>query len=67
MVGEKYLSKNILKQAKVINDEENIQMPLLQKHRDDMERIPDVNQRQSQTAKVQQMRKEIHLQEEGQK
>ena len=46
-------------------DGKNIQMPLLPKHANNLERLPNLGQRQGQTEKVQEMRKEVHLQGEG--
>ena len=40
----------------VMTDENNIQMPLLSKHTNHLERLPKIGQRQGQTEKVQEMR-----------
>ena len=50
-----------------MNDERNIQMPLLPKHTNHLERVPGVGQRQGQAEKVQEVRQEIYSQGEGQK
>jgi hypothetical protein len=49
----------------VIPHGKNIQMPLLPKLANHLERIPGVGQRQGQTEKVQEMREKIYPQGEG--
>jgi len=44
----------------VMNDERNIQMPLLPKHTTNLERVPKTGQRQGQTEKVQEMPQKIY-------
>ena len=46
-------------------DGKNVQMPLLPKHTNHLERVPKTGKRKSETEEVQEMREEVHLQGEG--
>ena len=48
----------------VMIDGKYIQMPLLPKHTNNLERIPQIGERKSQAEEVQEMREEVHLQAE---
>ena len=49
----------------VIPHGKNIQMPILPKHTNHLERLPNFGQKQGQTEKVQEMRSKIYLQGKG--
>jgi hypothetical protein len=48
-----------------MTDGKNIQMPILPKHTDHLERIPQIGQRKSEAEELQEMREEVHIQAEG--
>ena len=50
-----------------MNDERNIQMPLLSKRKNHLERVPGVGQRQGQAEKVQEMPQKIYPRERAKK
>jgi hypothetical protein len=50
-----------------MTDEKNVQMPLLPKHTNRLERVPKTGKRKSEAGEMQKLREEVYLQGEGKK